>query len=241
MRSIVGSAILLLVCCSGFAQPDSVFAVVADDSVTIWNTGVNEQCGARFMIEVNLLRDSAVVVERDTFGAIATCDCLFNLSVSLTGVPAGQYVAVVYREYLRKHGYPQDLRRYVGVAKFFIGTPRSELKVSQYQSPCIISHAAELPNPMPMYRVLYPNYPNPFNASTEMRYDVSPACHVTIAVYDLLGREVVTLVDEHKAPGSYKTRWDGRGINGQHVASGVYMCQMNAGSFYQTHTLLVLQ
>jgi hypothetical protein len=83
---------------------------------------------------------------------------------------------------------------------------------------------------------LFQNYPNPFNPSTEIGYGVPGTEYVTLKVYDLLGREVATLVNERKAPGSYSVSFDASGL-----ASGVYFYRLEAGNFMQTKKLIVLR
>lgn len=83
---------------------------------------------------------------------------------------------------------------------------------------------------------LYDNYPNPFNPQTDIRYQISDIRFVTLRVYDLLGREVSTLVNETKYPGSYSVRWDAGNL-----ATGVYLCRLTAGSFTQTRRMLLLR
>jgi hypothetical protein len=90
---------------------------------------------------------------------------------------------------------------------------------------------------------LMQNYPNPFNPETTIEYKIggargqgSGASHVQLIVYDLLGRTVSTLVNEKKAPGTYTVRFDATGLG-----SGVYFCQMTAGTFVETKKLLLLR
>ncbi|MCK4546482.1 MAG: S8 family serine peptidase [Candidatus Eisenbacteria sp.] len=73
------------------------------------------------------------------------------------------------------------------------------------------------------------NYPNPFNPATLLVYSTREPCHVRVTIYDVLGREVIRLVDERKIPGEYSVSWDGRDRRGRTVAGGVYFCRMEAG------------
>jgi hypothetical protein len=76
------------------------------------------------------------------------------------------------------------------------------------------------------------NFPNPFNPITTIRYGLPSAERVTLKIYNLLGAEVATLVDnEQKATGYHAAVWDGRDKNGRVVASGVYVYRLQAGSF----------
>jgi hypothetical protein len=79
------------------------------------------------------------------------------------------------------------------------------------------------------------NYPNPFNPSTGIGYRVSGFGMVTLKVYDLLGREVATLVNERKEPGRYVVAWDA-----SKFSSGIYLCTLKAGSFVQTRKLVLV-
>jgi len=74
------------------------------------------------------------------------------------------------------------------------------------------------------------NFPNPFNPATTIRYSLPKAQKVTLKVYNLLGEEVVTLVqDEEKTAGHHFTIWDGRNQSGQPVSSGLYLYHLQAG------------
>ena len=79
------------------------------------------------------------------------------------------------------------------------------------------------------------NFPNPFNPVTTIRYGLPKAERASLRVYNLLGEEVVALVDdEEKVAGYHLAIWDGRDKNGRNVASGVYVYRMRAGSFTKT-------
>ena len=80
------------------------------------------------------------------------------------------------------------------------------------------------------------NYPNPFNPSTEIRYEIAQAGLVTLTVFDLLGKNVATLVNELKAPGRYNTTWDAGGL-----PSGVYYCRLMARDFVETKKMLLIK
>ena len=79
-----------------------------------------------------------------------------------------------------------------------------------------------------------PAYPNPFNPSTTIQYEIPEDCHVTLTVYDILGREVAVPTDRELARGIHQTVWDGRDNNGNVLGSGVYLYELRAGK----HTAL---
>jgi hypothetical protein len=70
---------------------------------------------------------------------------------------------------------------------------------------------------------LYPNYPNPFNPKTDIRYSIGGVSHVTLKVLDVLGREMATLVNENEAPGEYTVSWDAGNLS-----NGVYFYKLEA-------------
>ena len=80
------------------------------------------------------------------------------------------------------------------------------------------------------------NYPNPFNPTTEIRFQISEVSHVTLKVFDVLGREVRTLVNENLQPGSYETTFNAIGL-----ASGVYFYKLQSAEFVQTRKLMLLR
>ncbi len=82
------------------------------------------------------------------------------------------------------------------------------------------------------------NYPNPFNPSTNISYSVPRASFVTLKIYDLLGREVATLVNEFKQPGIHNSQFN---INNSPSASGIYIYTLNAGNFVQSKKMVLLK
>jgi hypothetical protein len=83
---------------------------------------------------------------------------------------------------------------------------------------------------------LHENYPNPFNPATTIGYDVVRSSWVTLKVYDMLGQEIATLVNETKPAGAYKVQLDAKNL-----AGGVYFYRLRAGSFVQTKKLMLLR
>jgi hypothetical protein len=88
---------------------------------------------------------------------------------------------------------------------------------------------------------LHQNFPNPFNPETEIRFDLPEEAHVQVIIFDLLGREVRTLVDKNAAAGYHSVVWDGRDNSGQAVASGVYLYRMSAGNFREVKKLTLVR
>jgi hypothetical protein len=80
------------------------------------------------------------------------------------------------------------------------------------------------------------NFPNPFNPSTKIRYEITERSFVTIKVYDVLGNKIETLVNEEKLSGSYEVEFIGKGL-----VSGIYYYRITAGNFSQTKKMILLK
>ena len=91
---------------------------------------------------------------------------------------------------------------------------------------------------------LYQNYPNPFNPSTKISWQSPVSGWQTLKVYDVLGNEVATLVDEYKSAGSYEVEFSAKGgqaVGNKQLASGIYYYQLKAGSLIQTKKMILLR
>jgi photosystem II stability/assembly factor-like uncharacterized protein len=89
---------------------------------------------------------------------------------------------------------------------------------------------------IPTVFALEQNYPNPFNPSTKIGFMIPSSGFTTLKVYDVLGREVATLVSEELKPGNYEATFDGRGL-----ASGVYLYRLTAGPYGETRKLMLMK
>ena len=88
---------------------------------------------------------------------------------------------------------------------------------------------------------LHNNYPNPFNPVTTMLYDLPEAGYTRLIIYDLMGRQVQTLVDQPMEAGYYRQQWDGRNTMGQMVSGGIYFYQIQTNGFTRTRKMLLLK
>jgi hypothetical protein len=80
------------------------------------------------------------------------------------------------------------------------------------------------------------NYPNPFNPSTTIKYQIPELSYITLKVYDVLGNEIATLVNEEKTTGGYEVRFDSKGLS-----SGVYFYKLTGGNYSETKKMLLLR
>lgn len=134
--------------------------------------------------------------------------------------------------YLESHGTPID-----GIELDFDGQPRHatnpDIGADEFNG-IVVGVEDEIP--LPTKFALSQNYPNPFNPSTTFRYSIPQTSKVAIKVYDILGKEIATLIDEEKSVGTYELKW-----NAQKFSSGIYFYQLVAGEFIQTKKMLLIK
>ena len=104
--------------------------------------------------------------------------------------------------------------------------------------PIILSTMGEL---LPTAYALHQNYPNPFNPVTTIEYDLPENSQVRVAIYDMLGRKVRTLVYGFENAGFKTVQWQGKNDFGRSVGAGVYIFQIQAGNFTQARKMILLK
>jgi hypothetical protein len=99
-----------------------------------------------------------------------------------------------------------------------------------------VSVAVKNVNALPAEFTLHQNYPNPFNPTTRIEYELPASSHISLTVYDVLGREIRTLVDERQSAGNHSVTF-----NPGNLPSGVYFYRLQAGNYSATKKLLLLK
>jgi len=94
----------------------------------------------------------------------------------------------------------------------------------------------KIENEIPEKFTLEQNYPNPFNPTTSIKYQVESSKHIKLVVYDILGKEIATLVNEKQSPGTYEVTWDA-----SVYPSGVYFYKLTSGDFSETKKMLMIK
>ncbi len=88
--------------------------------------------------------------------------------------------------------------------------------------------------------VLGPNYPNPFNPSTIIPYELAEVAHVRLEVFNTLGQRIAKLVDGEQGAGAYRVRWNGADASGRAAAAGVYIYRLMVGRMYQAGRMVLV-
>jgi hypothetical protein len=94
---------------------------------------------------------------------------------------------------------------------------------------------------LPSSYSLHQNYPNPFNPVTLLRYNLPVNSHVNITIFDILGREVKTMVNQYQNAGHRSITWNATNDYGNPVSAGVYLCRIQAGLYIQTKKMVLLK
>jgi hypothetical protein len=94
---------------------------------------------------------------------------------------------------------------------------------------------------LPSSTWLHPNYPNPFNPTTTVRYELSRPGHTRLIILNMLGQRIRTLVDRHQDSGAYRVIWDGKSELGIDVSSGVYLLLLESGSIFHTQKMILVR
>ena len=129
---------------------------------------------------------------------------------------------------------------HVAYGKLFGDSPLDTFKIFYRRGVLLPTSVNEKPS-KPGHFELSQNYPNPFNPLTTIHFEIEELSDVSLKVFDLIGREVITLVSERKQPGSYQAEW-----NGEHHASGVYFYRLTSyntkqGLQVRTHKMVLLK
>jgi flagellar hook assembly protein FlgD len=88
---------------------------------------------------------------------------------------------------------------------------------------------------------LFQNTPNPFNPTTTISFALPEPAHVTLSIYNLLGQEVIRLMDEYRPAGRYSVFWNGENTSGQPVASGLYLYRLQTDKAGITRKMSLLR
>jgi murein DD-endopeptidase MepM/ murein hydrolase activator NlpD len=93
----------------------------------------------------------------------------------------------------------------------------------------------------PTAYMLSQNYPNPFNPETEISFSLPERTQVSLIIYNILGKKVMTLVNETRDAGTYNVRWNGKDEAGNALASGIYFCRLKTESFEKTMKMVMMK
>lgn len=238
MKLFLSFALLIFVANSSFAHEDSVFVKIQSDTVQIWNTDVSANCASRFSLKTEITGNSIVVTECDTIGPMADCHCIYDLHASLTGLTSGNYSVAVYRQELKKYFYSHDTTIFVDSLTFtLLSSSTLPKEIQSNQSACHTATSIDKEEAKPESFLLLSNYPNPFNPSTIISWQLAVGGFVSLKIYDILGNEIATLVNEVQKPGKYAVGFD----TANKLSSGIYFSRLTVDGSVRIRKMVVLK
>jgi polyhydroxybutyrate depolymerase len=208
------------------SQPVAIIHFHALDDLSIPYTGVTDPHAPVYFPPIDTLMA--------VWGRINVCAKIADTIYNTSGVVGIKWAAavtgtdvVLYRSNTGGHAWPIGNVLETDVAwEFFKSHPMQSTTDVPISS---VMHTIK-------YFTLEQNYPNPFNPSTNIVFNLPLASFVTLKVYDLIGREVVTLVSEQLSAGSHSHTW-----NAANISSGIYFYRLQAGSFTEIKKLVLLK
>lgn len=239
-------------------QTSSPFWGIYDaNNSTQWQTGVFEDLFGPLPVELvsftgTLLQNQNVLLEWKTASALNHYGFEIERASSPPAGKAGMTTPVHGWEnigFVKSHGDPTSLVEYsfTDLTAHSFPVVKYRLKSIDNDGSFQYSDIIEI-NTLPMNYDLSQNYPNPFNPSTKIKYSIPSVgtlytVSVQIKVFDILGNELATLVDEEKEPGVYEVEFAAASHSGnvRNLASGIYIYRMQAADFLETKKMLLLR
>ncbi|HOW25592.1 MAG TPA: FlgD immunoglobulin-like domain containing protein [Bacteroidales bacterium] len=213
MKTIVGLMILLTLNLTGKSQEDSIFAVVSNDTVTLWHISAYRNCSASYQMVVAVSDYKLTWLESDT-GDMVHCDCYFDLSVTAGPLLPGAYSVDVYHT----ERWEMDTL-YDGSTSFVIeqstGSGAAEV-IGSWISDCydLVGTAED-----PVIPSIRQNFPNPFSDRTTITCTPGDHSAMYLQILNMLG-EVVRVLELE--PDATQITWDGTDDRGKSLPSGIY-------------------
>ncbi len=199
---------------------DTLYAEVRGDTVFLSHDRTFRNCASKFELSYTLSNNILTVWENDTTGDVALCNCIFDLKLQIADLSFGSYTALFYGT------NALDDTTFYGEVNFIIndgGNPQSGgVLVSQRQSDCYTILSESDANSLPQKFKLSHAYPNPFNPSTRIKFEIPSAGQVNLKIYTLSGELIAELVNSILNPGKYITDF-----NAKDKASGIYLIVLN--------------
>lgn len=163
------------------------------------------------------------------------CFAPFIDSIATTTGFSSTPLAVGENRTISLHVFPAVIQGSASV-KLVIGNLNnpSEYKTLNFTATTLITSIQDLSAPGGYY--LAQNYPNPFNPSTVINYNVVSAGQVTLKLYNIVGKEIASLVNEYKEPGNYYYEF-----NGKNLTSGVYLYKFQSGNFVSVKKMILMK
>lgn len=234
MKRIV---VIFIILFSSFlhVQSESVFVEIKNDTVKIWNKQVDDNCAYSPFFKVDINDSLITIIESDTASDHTTCNCIFDLCVTLLNLESNDYRVNVYR----KNIYNDSLQ-YIGSTSFsYIKTNEDTLIKSYYRSYCYDPQAIieQAIIPVPVTSFLIESYPNPFNLQSRIKVYLPHNLFINLKLYDISGRLITVIISGTFAKGIHFFRVDAR----QYVSGNYFLILESGGKILKSVKISLLK
>ena len=227
------------------------WGIYSDNNITLWNIGQFED-RVNYSIPVELISFTASILENDAvqlkwITATSLNNHGFEVEKSPSPTPSPKEGALDKWE---KIGFVEGIGNsttpteysFTDNTKSATAAVKYRLKIIDLDGSFVYSGIVEVET-QPNSFELSQNYPNPFNPSTKIRWQSPTACHQTIKIYDILGNEIATLVDEEKSAGIYEVDFNAASLSAgrQGLASGIYIYELTTANYTESKKMLLLR
>jgi hypothetical protein len=199
----------------------TMYAEARGRDIHLFHTGAVLNCCNQFYVDYQVNGISVVATERDTVADPCMCECTYNVHSILHDLPNGQYIVTLLDWTF--DGVPADT----------VGTDTVFIQFEQVND--------DPADNLPAAFRLSQNYPNPTNPSTSIRFSLAYASPVTLELFNISGQRVATIANGRFAAGEHTVTWDGNGLGGRPVSSGIYLYRFAAGEYVATRKMVVLK
>ena len=223
--------ISLLIFSVSIYSKDTIYAIVTDDSIIIRDYNALRNCAAKYVMTAYRNGNEITIYETDTAKKSANCLCNFNMHVTLALLVASNYNVIV------KDIDPDTLL--IDSTSFVIAKKKSGSDpisiISQYQSVCRGNDNVSVQE-IKNENIYLSNYPNPCINKSTISYQLEKESSVSLKLYDYLGNDVATLLDESMSKGNHKFEYDN-----QFLRSGIYFIRFLTPQTSETIKVLVIR
>ena len=213
--------ISFLILFSVVSQAEDLYVEVREDTVIIHNTKVQEHCAFSPKMKVQVNNNTVVLVEQDTFPALATCVCYFDYQITLNGLAGGNYTLFLYRQYSADFMNTDSLYFITSTIFSFPSGAAGNLSTQTQSSNCYELNAIEEEKISPTGMLTLTNRPNPANPKTIFEYYLPVSGHIQMDIIDITGQLITNLVSGAKNQGLHQISFDT-----SRLASSTYICRL---------------
>jgi hypothetical protein len=214
---------------------------IQSDGDTLWTNSPSQADGNDVAYGISRTSDNGFLIAGKNYNLVDSKNNMYIMKVDLNGDSVWSYTCMsstADEAHVAYEGVSGEVYLFGTRAPSSSGSYR-DYWVFAFANPLDVDeeHVALLPTTVS----ISDNYPNPFNPSTTIDYNIPKRSHVTIEIFNILGRKVKTIVNEAKSAGSHTIRWDGTDAHGSSVSTGIYLYRFQAGEFVQTKKMLLLK